>query len=334
MSCNDFEQDLILDLYGELPPERNAAYQAHVAGCAHCQAAREEIRSLHGVLAERPLPEPAPEMLVECRQALAEALARDRLDWSGLLRAWLPSRAPARLDARPPRLRLAPSLSLALSLVVFGFGLGWALRPRAAGLLPPGTAGLATSSMAGDDLENMRINDISRVAPDPKTGDVHITMDAQRHVTLEGSLDDPHIQQFLVNAMKSYDNPGIRRETLNALRARAESPQVRAALLYTMEHDSNVGNRLAALAAARGMEDGEDLQRSLLEVLEHDSNMGVRVESVDALVDHVGKAGREAAIASTLQRLAAGDASPYVRLKCSSALLKVGSEGFLQGDAK
>jgi hypothetical protein len=273
------------------------------------------------LLAQRPRIEPSPDLLVECRQALEEALDREQLGWHGLIRDWL-----AFLQL-PPR-RAAPRIAFVLSLAVFSFGLGWTLRPRAARVIPSETGGVASSSLAGADFENMRINDISRVAPDPKTGDVRITLDAQHRVTLEGSLDDPHIQQLLVYAVKSYDNPGIRRDTLDALRARTNSPNVRAALLYTMQHDSNVGNRLAALDAVRDMVGGDDLQESLIQVLEHDTNMGVRVESVDVLVDRVEKQGRDEASLNALQRLAANDPNRYVRLKCASALRKLGSDGF------
>jgi len=321
MNCKEFEENLTLDLYGDLPPEQRAAYEAHLSGCVHCQAAREEVRGLHDILAQRPRIAPSPDFLVECRQALTEALDRERLGWQGLIREWLS------FLQLPPR-QVGPSVAFALSLIVFGFGLGWTLRPRAASVVPSEPGNVATSSLAGADFENMRINDISRVAPDPKTGDVRITMDAQRRVTLEGSLDDPHIQQLLVSAVKSYDNAGIRRDTLDALRARTKSPNIRAALLYTMQHDSNVGNRLAALDAVRSMEGGDDLQQSLIEVLEHDRNMGVRVESVDVLVDHVEKGGRDEAILSALERLATNDPNRYVRLKCASALRKLGSDGF------
>ena len=321
MDCKQCEEYLTLDLYGELPPGQRASYEAHLAGCAHCQAAREQVRGLHEVLAQRPRVEPSPDFLVECRQALVEALDRERLGWRGLIREWLPF-----LQLSPPR--LAPRAAFALSLVVFGFGLGWTLRPRAASVVPSQPGSVTTSSLADADFENMRINDISGVAPDPKTGDVRITMDAQRRVTLEGSLDDPHIQQLLVYAVKSYDNAGIRRDTLDALRARTKCPNIRAALLYTMEHDPNVGNRLAALDAARGMQGGDDLQQSLLKVLEHDKNMGVRVESVDLLADRVEKEGRNEAILSALERLATNDPNRYVRLKCVTALRKLGSDGF------
>jgi HEAT repeat protein len=56
--------------------------------------------------------------------------------------------------------------------------------------------------------------------------------------------------------------------------------------------------------------------------------MGVRVESVDVLVDHIEKEGRDEAILSALERLATNDPNRYVRLKCASALRKLGSDGF------
>jgi HEAT repeat protein len=62
--------------------------------------------------------------------------------------------------------------------------------------------------------------------------------------------------------------------------------------------------------------------------------MGVKVESVDALVDHFEKEGRDAAILNALERLATSDPNRYVRLKCASALRKLGSDGFLQPDEK
>ena len=328
MECREFEEYMPLDLYGELPPEQRTLYDAHLANCAQCRAAREQVRGLHGVLAQRTRLEASPDLLVECRQALSDALEKERLGWHGLIHEWL-----AFLQLPPQR--VVSRLAFVLTLVVFGFGLGWTLRPRAERVvLPSGPSNVTTSSLAEADLENMRINDISRVAPDPQTGGVRITMDAQRRFTLEGSLDDPRIQQLLVSAVKSYDNAGIRRDTLDALRPRAKSPNVRAALLYTMQHDPNVGNRLAAMDAARAMQGGDDLQQTLINVLEHDRNMGVRVESVDLLVDQMERQGRDEATLGALARLATNDSNNYVRLKCASALRKLGSDGILQANEK
>lgn len=314
MNCKEFEENLALYAYGDLPPGQQAACEAHLAGCAKCRAAREEVGSLHEFLAQRPRVEPSSDFLIECRQRLEETLDREQLGWQGLVREWL-----SFLEL--PSRQLASRIAFTLSLAVIGFSLGWTLHSRAEKLASlSGTASVTSASLGGADFENMRINDISHVAPDPQTGAVHITLDAQRRLTLEGSLDDPRIQQVLLYAVKSYDNAGIRRETLDALRTRTDKPNVRAALLYTLEHDSNAGNRLVALDAVRGMPSGDDLDRSLIEVLEHDPNTGVRVETVDVLADHVQREGRDEKILGALGRLATSDRNRYVRMKCASAL--------------
>jgi HEAT repeat protein len=157
------------------------------------------------------------------------------------------------------------------------------------------------------------------VTPDPKTGDVRITLNAERRVTLEGSLDDPRIQQLLVGAVKGYENAGIRRDTLDVLRTRSDNPSVRGALLYVMRHDPNAGVRLEALNAAQGMEWGADLEGALIEAVEREQNPGLRFASIDTLADHVAKV-KDKSLLPTLERLASTDPDKYVRMKCAVAV--------------
>lgn len=313
MNCLEFEENLPLFLYEELSAEERAACEAHLVECASCRAAREKTEQLHRVLADRPRREPTAALLAESRQALDEALDREQHGWRALFQNRLPVF----------RLQPASSFALGVTLVLGGFGLGWALRPHA-GLLTSSSTGVNTATVTNPDLENMRINGISRVAPDPQTGGVRITLDAERRVTLEGSLNDPQIQQVLVYAVKSYENPGIRRDTLDALRSHLNDPNIRQALLYAVRHDPNAGVRLEVLEAVRGMECGDDVHRALLDALEHDSNPGVRVAAVDALIDHEEKEGRDATIQHALDHLATTDRNPYVRLKCANAMMQLG----------
>jgi hypothetical protein len=308
MNCGEFHESLTLLVYDELPPDQREACEAHAGECAACRSALREVRKFHELLARRPRLEPSPTLLVECRQALDEALDREELGWAGLVRGWLLSQ----------RLRPASGFALVLTLLVFGFGLGWELRPRAGGV-PSGSSSLNRASLTDADLENMRINGISRVAPDPNTGAIRITMDAERRVTMEGSLDDPRIQQVLLYAVKSYDNPGIRRESLDALRAGRDKPIARQALLYAMQHDANLGVRLAALDEARGLEWNADLREAFLGVLAKDESDGMRVAAIDVLTSHTDEM-----LAPTLERLARSDACEYVRMKSASALRDLG----------
>jgi hypothetical protein len=313
MNCQELEQNLPLLLYGELSPAAQASCEEHLAGCAGCRAAREKLEQLHRVLAERPQMEVSAALLTEARMALDEALESEQHGWRALWASWLPIL----------RFQPASGLALALTLVLCGFAVGWALRPHA-GRLTAATPDVTSAGVTGSDLENMRISGISRVAPDPKTGGVRITMDAERRVTLEGSLDDPRIQQVLVYAVKSYDNPGIRRDTLDALRSHADNPNIRQALIYAMRHDPNAGVRLEALGEVSSMKPSEDVHTALLEALEHDTNAGVRVAAVDALTDRTEMEGYDTPTAEALQQLATTDSNPYVRLKCANAVLKLG----------
>jgi hypothetical protein len=316
VNCDDLEKAISLYLYDELTAEERGALEAHLAACEGCRVKLEEARRLHRALSECAGPAPKPELLARCRQALDEALDREQLGWRGLLRAWR-----WQLGAAP-----APRLAAVVALVLFGFGLGWTLRSRSRSLQPAAPVQTAASFLGGD-LDDLRIRHISEVAPDPQSGGVRITLDAERRVTLEGSLDDPRIRQVLVDTVRSYDNPGIRRDTLEALRTHRNNPAVRAALLYAILHDPNAGMRLEALTTVRGMEPGRDVQEALLGALEHDTNPGVRVAAVNALVEQPLEEGEDETVTPVLVKLAASDQNPYVRIQCQNAVRKMKGSG-------
>jgi hypothetical protein len=306
MKCNDLEKTSPLYLYGELSGEERAAFEAHLAACEACRARHEEATRVHHLLVECPGPEPAPDLLVRCRQSLDEALDREQLGWRNLLRGWLWSSS-----ALPATRALA-----VLTLVVFGFGLGWTLRPHVNAL--PVAGGGQSSTLETIDLG--RIRNISSVAPDPQSGGVRIQLDAERRVTLQGSMDDPRIRQVLVDTVKSYDNPGIRRDTLDALRMQTQDPSVRDALEFALIHDTNAGNRLEALRLMQHTECGANTHQCLLNVVEKDPNVGVRAQAIDTLIQHLEEEGQDEAVLAAFEKLAAGDQNPVVRMRCAAAL--------------
>ena len=312
MNCTELYENLALYFYDELTAEQRLACDNHLAACAQCRTRLEETRRLHGILAGRPSPEPSPELLVQCRSALEDALDRELsgVSWKSLLSqgswafGWM-SRIP---------------IAAALTLVVLGFSLGWTLRTRPPGARPA-TNEESMTSPTDTDSNNLRINNISQVAPGPKNGDVRITVNAERQMTLEGSLDDPRIRQVLIDAVTGYNNPGIRRDSMEVLRRNADNPNVRPALLYEIQNDPNAGVRLDALEAAQSMEWNPEVRQALLNSLEHERNQGVRVAAIDVLTEHADQATLPA-----LERLAANDSNRYVRMKAVSAIRKLQGE--------
>lgn len=303
MDCKTIEEKLALYLYEELSPEEHAALESHLDTCPRCAAAAEELRRLRSVLDQRPPREPSPELLVRCRWDLEEALDRESHGWRGLVQNW---RGVSPLLA-------SWRLTSAVVILLVGFSLGWTLQ-RQGRFLGPGGPG-PSSPWIGADLSDYRINGISQVIPDPQTGGVRITLDAERQVTLEGSLEDPRIRHLLVEAMKNYDNPGIRRDTLEVLRVRADNPYVREALLYAMRNDPNPGVRLEVLEAVQEWGWSHEVEQAMLEALRHDTNPGVRVAAIQLLLEHADED-----LLPELELLAKQDSNPYVRLKCATAL--------------
>jgi hypothetical protein len=312
MNCMEIEENLALYLYEELPPDQRQAFETHLAGCADCRKKLEETRRLHAVLGGRPSPEPSPELLVLCRSALEEALDRELagVSWKSLWAQW--SSGLGSLSRLP--------IAAGLTLAVLGFSLGWTLRTRANGVRPSANE-QSLSSLGDSDMSNLRINNISQVTPSAKTGDVRITVNAERQMTLEGSLDDPRIRKVLIDAVTGYDNPGIRHDSMEVLRRHANNPNVRTALLYAFQNDPNPGVRLDALQTVQGMDWSPEVQQALLNSMGHERNQGVRVAAIDVLADHADLAALPA-----LHKMAAEDTNRYVRMKSMDAIRK------LQGD--
>jgi hypothetical protein len=307
MKCQDIEPLSALYVCDELAPSERVDLEAHVAECEACHSALEKAQSFGKVLEAGPKPEPAPELLASCRVALDDALDREQLGWRALMRAWFWSASP-----------LTASRAAAVSaLLILGFGLGWTLRPRWGADQTVAPASHASTL----DLKDYRVRGISQVAQDPQSGGVRIALDAERRMILEGSLDDPRIRDMLVNVVKSYDNPGIRRETLDVLRTNPEEPSIREALMCALR-DRNPGVRLAALATVNHMECGYDTHEQLLKVAEIDPNVGVRTAAIDALVEHVQKEGPDEAVSAGFEKLFSTDPEAAVRLRCLAALRK------------
>ncbi len=316
MDCKIFEENIELYLYDELKAEDRATVEEHLAACVACQESLASAKRLHELMNQRVVIEPGPEVLVRCRETLERSLDRDQHGWPGLIRdlaqhwtglpKWIyPSRAMA-----------------AFTLIVFGFGLGWMLRPRLHQVVHMAQTGASPAPQyASADLG--RISSISQVDPNPQTGQVRITLNAERRVTLEGSLDDPRIRQVLVYAVKKYDNTGIRLDTLSALKNGSSDPAVREALLFALLHDPNAGVRLEALKTVRKMGWNAEVRSALLQAVRGDTNPGVRVTAIDDLVNHAVK-DRDQGLVPVLQSLSTTDSNSYVRLKALAALQELG----------
>src|SRR5208283_2091937 len=83
MKCEKVQQNIVLVTYGELPDEDVASLEQHLAECEACNRELKAVLSMHEALANRPMPEPSPNLVAQSRMRLDEAL--DSIPPHGLL---------------------------------------------------------------------------------------------------------------------------------------------------------------------------------------------------------------------------------------------------------
>ena len=83
MKCESVQQDIVLATYGELPDERIATLEQHLAQCEACNRELKALLAMHDALAYQPILEPSPNLVAQSRMRLDEEL--DTIPPHGLL---------------------------------------------------------------------------------------------------------------------------------------------------------------------------------------------------------------------------------------------------------
>lgn len=169
---------------------------------------------------------------------------------------------------------------------------------------PPG----AIREQPGADAAN--IAGIESITPEANSNQVSIKYNTLQPQTLNGSTDDPRIQQLLLLATRNSRNSGLVLDSLDVLTRRPEDNAVREALVYALRYDKNPGVRLKALDGLKSyVKDDVQVRDAVVEALLHDNNAGVRQEAISLL--DVVKA--DSSVRSALTVLAEGDANKFIR---------------------
>ncbi len=311
MTCDSISKLIPLYYYGELAPEEEDRVEEHTHQCAGCAREMEQQRMLAAALDQR-RQEASAFLLEDCRADLMAAIqgGAPRVEKS-TKRAWkLFLEAMGASLTGLDRLRLPIG---AVALIAVGF---FAARLTSG---PPPGAGSATgatpvaSTTAAGFAPDEALSTVRSVRPDP-SGHVEIAFDETRRRVVSGQMEDANIQRLLLAAAHG-DNPAVRVESVDLLRARAGSTEVRDALLNALSQDSNAGVRLKALEGLKPLVGDAQVRKTLARVLLSDDNAAIRMQVVDLLVSH-----RDDAMVGVLQDLVQKEDNNSVRLKVAKAL--------------
>jgi hypothetical protein len=343
MPCAEWEEALVLLAAGEeLPADVHAGWTTHVATCDSCATAFAQEKEVLALISEQ-RSDPDATLLASCRASLEDALDREEE------RGWL--RRVAEFVLPSSWLAPSPAWSAAV-LIVIGFSTGLLLGPRVLHREPlvegPSMANGAnggaasSSSMSGVtgpssaltalDLHTADVAGIN-VLPTSDDGSpqVELQLQAQRPVTVQGTVDNDNVKNLLLNVLGGGDrfSPDVRLDAVDLLRTRNNDPQVREALCQAVRSDRNAAVRLKALEALNGAEPQDIIQQTLVGALLDDQNPGVRVEAVNELRDMAsrGQVSADPQLVSVLQDRMAKDPSAYIRLQSAAAMRDLGPRG-------
>lgn len=304
MNCEWVKANITLYVYDELADDSRFELEQHVNRCGECKAELENMRAFRTTMAAAPQLEPTPNLLAASRMRLSEALetAEQRRHWPWALDVadWL------------RQLRFAPAL--AVLLLMFGFAGGIMAGYK---VLPGQRANIQVPSPVALPPTEATIAGIQSIIPEPGSRKVEIQYQTVVPEKVQGSIDDPRIQQLLLYAARNNYNAGVRMDSVDLLAQRPEDRQVRQALLYALRYDKNPGVRLKALdGLGPYVESDTSVRNAVLEALLNDSNPGVRSEAITLLKP----VKADGTVRQTLQQLSRRDKNTYIRSESQRVL--------------
>ena len=296
MNCDWIKENIVLYIYDELADDAKYEFEHHVQHCLGCRKEVDSAMAFKNDMAVLPVQEVSPNLLASSRMRLQESLEHAQqsrgfnrffFDFAG----WM------------NQSRMAPALTLALLMIGFVGG------------------SLTTYRLAHTDSERPNvitdqgpvgqadIAGIQSVVP-TDNNQVLIKYDTLQPQTIQGSTNNPKIQQLLLLATRNNRNSDVRLGSVDVLTHQAEDDAVREALIYALRYDKNPGVRLRALDGLKGyVKNDVHVRDAVLEALMHDSNAGVRSEAI-GLLDQVRA---DMSVREALQVLAQHDKDKFIR---------------------
>ncbi|MFQ5631520.1 MAG: anti-sigma factor family protein, partial [bacterium] len=210
-TCKNFEQNLLLYLYDELPEVEKAGLEAHLQACAACQAELNSLREFHSIVPAKPLIEPEEASLQVLRNSVSlkirdQQKAREKRGW----------RVFTFVQPSP-----VFQFGFVVLLLAFGFLLGrqtFSSRPA-----PQNDLSLESLITASQQIQatNSKIDPflagVEKLKFDPNTGTVEIHYNTVNDIALTGDLSNPMVRQMLRHAMLGEENPAVRLHAVKAI---------------------------------------------------------------------------------------------------------------------
>jgi len=247
-------------------------------------------------------------LLVQCRTGLNRALRQEIAEQAGRGAGWRGWHNAMERLRELSRVNIPFRIPVgAMALVAIGF-VGARYTPEKFG-------GVRAA------LAEPMFSSVRSVEPDA-SGQVLIAVDETRRHVVSGTMEDPRIQELLVNGVTDGLNPNVRLKSIQVLHGASgtnvDSEQVRHALLDAVQHDTSAAVRLKALDGLKRFPVDASVRTALANVLQKDDDAGVRLQAIDLLAAH-----HDDSIVAVLQNMVQKEENPDVRAQMIQLLAQL-----------
>ncbi len=298
MNCEWVKENVALYLYNELADDARHELEQHANRCEACAKELESMKAFQMTMSAMPQLEVTPNLLASARMDLQEAL-----ETTSQARGW--QRFALDPMAWIRQARFSPALAAVLLIVGFGGGVGttYQVVKNQKGV-PPVSVG------EKHDMSQAAISGVRNVVTDPTTNQVTVEYERTLPEKMQGSMDDPNIQNLLLMAARTNYNSGVRMDSIDVLRQMPDDGRVREGLIFSLRYDSNPGVRLKALEALQGLVKQDiRVRNAMLEALLNDNNPGVRTGAMRALE----RVKDDTSVRQAFQQLSKDDPNQFIR---------------------
>jgi anti-sigma factor RsiW len=298
MSCREYQHQIVLFLYEELPDDERAGMEAHLRECSACQQSLEEHKSLHLALNDEDALWDAPaDLLLESRKMLSDQL--DRIERK---RAWW--HIPTFSVVFTP-MRMLESAAL----VAMGLALGvYVARQQISPLITPSIAESQSLSMIP---RNATVANVRIVDANAATGEVQLSGEVIQPLRLQGNMDDETVRRLTLSALGDGANAHSRIHAVEALAKKPANSAVKEALIQALVSDEVPAVRAKALEALIPFAGEPDVQMAFVHAMQNDHSESIRANVIEALM----KFSKDQSLVNSVKEVTKEDESPYVRAK-------------------
>src|SRR5437899_8486722 len=300
MSCRDYQHQITLLLYDELPESSRVELETHLQSCPNCHGAYGSEKALHSVFGEdaggwSDIPS---DLLVEPPKGLADELdriERNRSRW----------RLPAFSVVFTP-MRLLESVAL----IAMGLALGVYVSNQRQ--VSPQIAANPTQEQISGIPRNGTISNLQIVNADLITGQVELAGEISQPLRFQGKMEDDTVRSLLFSALRDANNPGSRLKAVEVLAQKPTDEMIEEALINALVYDGDAGVRMRAIEALQKFAGEQHVRAAFMHTLGNDTDAGIGFNAIDALM---APNSRDLELAKSLEAVTKKDDNPYIRSK-------------------